>query len=121
MLIARPLRLVACPGLPDVPRTTTWLRIVRRGDLYTPYTSIDGRRWARGGTWTHDMPRPRIALVSMGGAGRTADFDYVRTYRLERGRHPRGDRGRDARPGRRSASLRSAGPIRFREQLPERR
>jgi arabinan endo-1,5-alpha-L-arabinosidase len=71
------------------PSDWTHLRIVREQepgtepDRYTAYTSVDGARWTRGGTWTHDMgERPRIGLVSMGGAGFTATFDYVRVHRL---------------------------------------
>ena len=69
------------------PGDETWLRIVRRErageEHYTAYTSQDGRRWVRGGVWTHDLgPDPRIGLVSMGGAGFTATFDHVRVWRL---------------------------------------
>ena len=65
----------------------TYLRIVvrERGDeqLYTGYTSRDGVTWVRGGTWTHDLgDEAKIGLVSMGGSGFTAEFDYVRVYRL---------------------------------------
>jgi arabinan endo-1,5-alpha-L-arabinosidase len=61
----------------------TYLRIVRHHagseDTYTAYTSLDGRHWDHGGTWTHDLGRhPRIGLISMGGAGFTSTFDYVR-------------------------------------------
>jgi len=37
--------------------------------------------WIRGGVWT--LPagsQPRIGLISMGGAGATARFDYFRVY-----------------------------------------
>jgi arabinan endo-1,5-alpha-L-arabinosidase len=66
---------------------STWLRIVRhlRGgdaDAYTAYSSVDGRRWVRGGTWRNTLDAPRIALFAMGGAGHTADFDYVRVFRV---------------------------------------
>jgi len=64
------------------PARTTWLRIVRRGHRYTAYSSIDGRRWVRGGTWTHDLPGARLALFAMGGpGGHVAEFDYVRVFR----------------------------------------
>lgn len=57
----------------------TYLRIARHGDRYTAYTSLDGAHWDRGGTWTHDLgTAPRIGLVSMGAAGFTSTFDYVR-------------------------------------------
>jgi arabinan endo-1,5-alpha-L-arabinosidase len=64
---------------------TTWLRIVRRGHRYTAYSSIDGRRWVRGGTWTHDLPGARLALFAMDGpGGHVAEFDYVRVSSLRR-------------------------------------
>ena len=77
------------------PAEWTYLRIVVErlsgaereeagGDTerYTAYTSQDGQRYVRGGTWTHSLGRARIGLVSMGGTGFTADFDFVRTYQL---------------------------------------
>jgi hypothetical protein len=52
-----------------------------RGPL-TDY--LDGVNWVRGGTWTHELGSDAsIRLVSMGGAGFTANFDYVRVYRLK--------------------------------------
>jgi len=45
-------------------------------------SSRDGRHWTLGGVWT--LPagtRPRIGLISHGGAGAIAEFDYVRIYR----------------------------------------
>jgi arabinan endo-1,5-alpha-L-arabinosidase len=70
------------------PGEWTYLRIVRRsnneGELYTAYTSIDGANWVRGGTWTHQLgSNARIGLVSMGGSGFTANFDYVHVYVLD--------------------------------------
>lgn len=70
------------------PSDWSYLRIaVRRSrgteERYTAYTSQDGQRWVRGGTWTHQLNQAaRIGLVSMGGAGFTALFDYVRVYQL---------------------------------------
>lgn len=50
---------------------------------YTAYTSLDGENWVRGGTWTLKTGTGKhIGLVSMGGAGFTSIFDYVRVYRL---------------------------------------
>jgi len=80
----------APPGFPFYGNTVvgppgdwTWLRIVRRGDSYRAYTSTDGETWIRGGVWTHDLGADAsIGLVSMGGAGFTARFDYVRTFEL---------------------------------------
>jgi arabinan endo-1,5-alpha-L-arabinosidase len=58
---------------------TTYLRIVRIGERYTAYTSLDGRRWDRGATWTQaNSANTKIGLVSMGGAGFSSNFDYVR-------------------------------------------
>jgi len=81
--------VIGPPARPRGTPTRTWLRIVRRGDRYTGYSSIDGRRWVRGGTWTHDLSDQRLALFSMGrteeeGRRRVADFDYVRVSRLRR-------------------------------------
>ncbi|HWQ13552.1 MAG TPA: family 43 glycosylhydrolase [Roseiflexaceae bacterium] len=51
-------------------------------------TDESGQRWISygsyfGGTWTHRLgAHARIGLVSMGGADFTAEFDYVRVYRL---------------------------------------
>jgi arabinan endo-1,5-alpha-L-arabinosidase len=45
-------------------------------------TSRDGVHWIRGGVWT--LPggtQPRIGLISMGGSGATARFDWFRVYR----------------------------------------
>ncbi len=71
------------------PNEWTWLRIVKRThageEHYTAYTSRDGVTWVKGGTWTHDLGNDaRIGLVSMGGSGFTAEFDYVRVYGVHR-------------------------------------
>jgi arabinan endo-1,5-alpha-L-arabinosidase len=76
-------------GVVGPPGDVTRLRIVvdkRPGaDRYTAYTGQPGQRLVRGGTWTHDFgTAPRIGLVSMGGAGFTAQFLDVRTWRLAR-------------------------------------
>lgn len=89
-------------GAPD---QWTYLRIARhaQGDeeYYTAYTSRDGKSWVHGGTWTHHLGvQARIGLVSMGGAGFTANFDYVRVYRVQGGGDDGGDRGQAA-PGNR--------------------
>jgi arabinan endo-1,5-alpha-L-arabinosidase len=74
--------VIGPPARPEGTPATTWLRIVRRGERYTGYSSIDGRRWVRGGTWTHDLAGARLALFAMGGpGGHVAEFDYVRVYR----------------------------------------
>jgi arabinan endo-1,5-alpha-L-arabinosidase len=68
------------------PGEWTYLRIVKemRGgeEQYRAYTSRDGTVWERGGVWTHNLGDAQIGLVSMGGSGFTAEFDYVRVYRL---------------------------------------
>ena len=66
------------------PAEWTWLRIVKRTvdgeDAYRAYTRRDGQTWIRGGVWTHALGTDAsIGLVSMGGAGFTAQFDYVTT------------------------------------------
>lgn len=68
------------------PGEWTYLRITRERERdaqqYTAYTSVDGRNWVHGGTWTHSLADARLALVSMGGSGFSSEFDYVRTYRI---------------------------------------
>jgi len=85
----------------------TWLRIVverlsgaeRRAaggdsERYTAYTSQDGRRWVRGGVWTHSLADAQIGLVSMGATDQvtspiTAEFDDVKVHALRGGSRPR--------------------------------
>lgn len=72
-----------------VGRTWTYLRLVREPagqvDHYTAYSSIDGRQWDKGATWTQQASdHTKIGLISMAGAGFTSTFDYVRVYRLRR-------------------------------------
>jgi arabinan endo-1,5-alpha-L-arabinosidase len=74
--------VVAAPG------DWTYLRIVKQNQAgeehYTAYTSTDGEHWVRGGTWTHQLgSAANIGLVSMGGSGFTANFDYVHVYTLD--------------------------------------
>lgn len=62
---------------------TTTLRIVHRtvrGEgQYTAYTSMDGRHFVRGGTWTADLgDSPRVGLISLGGSGFTSTFEDLR-------------------------------------------
>jgi hypothetical protein len=70
------------------PAATTWLRLTHRLDdrtgehLLRAWTSRDGRTWVKGGVWTLPAAaKVRIGLISHGGAGATADFDYLRLYR----------------------------------------
>jgi len=72
---------------------TIWLRIAKRsqpggGEMYTSYSSIDGKTWRRGEVWSHNLgANARIALASMGRALNVSDFttyfDYVRVYDLK--------------------------------------
>jgi arabinan endo-1,5-alpha-L-arabinosidase len=66
---------------------STYLRILRQHgpgtDRYTAFTSLDGRHWDKGGTWTQSATaHTKIGLVSMGGAGFVSTFDYVRVNSL---------------------------------------
>jgi arabinan endo-1,5-alpha-L-arabinosidase len=70
------------------PAKTTWLRVQHKIDPengeheFRAATSRDGERWIWGGVWTFPADTDwRIGLVSMGGSGATAEFDYVRVYR----------------------------------------
>ena len=70
------------------PAETTWLRLTHRLDPANgehelrAWSSRDGTNWVRGGVWTFPSEADlRIGLVSHGGAGATARFDYVRLYR----------------------------------------
>ncbi len=84
------------PGFPRYGNTVLsaaapdaiWLRIAKTTEngeeLYTASTSRDGTTWTRGSTWTHQLgSNARVGLVSMGGAGFTARFDYVRVYSVK--------------------------------------
>jgi arabinan endo-1,5-alpha-L-arabinosidase len=70
------------------PAPVTWLRLSHRIDPangeheFRAASSRDGRRWTWGGVWT--LPAgttPRIGLISHGGAGAVASFDYFRIHR----------------------------------------
>lgn len=86
----------AAPGYPTYGNgvegpvgDSVYLRIVRQhaptADRYTAYTSPDGRRWDKGGTWTQTAAsHTKIGLISMGGTGFTSTFDYVRVSTLRR-------------------------------------
>ena len=69
------------------PAPVTWLRLNHRIDPangeheFRAASSRDGRNWTWGGVWT--LPAgtsPRIGLISHGGAGAVAEFDYFRIY-----------------------------------------
>jgi hypothetical protein len=70
------------------PAETTWLRLTHRIDPGTgehdlrASTSNDGRFWVDGGVWTLPPGSDvRVGLVSQGGTGATARFDWFRLYR----------------------------------------
>jgi arabinan endo-1,5-alpha-L-arabinosidase len=69
------------------PAPVTWLRLSHRIDPangeheFRAASSRDGRSWTWGGVWT--LPagtRPRVGLISHGGAGAVAEFDYFRIH-----------------------------------------
>ncbi|MDF2745396.1 MAG: glycoside hydrolase family 43, partial [Actinomycetia bacterium] len=69
------------------PAPVTWLRLSHRIDPangeheFRAASSRDGRHWTWGGVWT--LPAgttPRIGLISHGGTGAVAEFDYLRIY-----------------------------------------
>jgi hypothetical protein len=70
------------------PAETTWLRLTHRVDPgngeheLRAWSSRDGSNWVRGGVWTMAPEADlKVGLISHGGAGATARFDYVRLYR----------------------------------------
>lgn len=70
------------------PSTTTYLRLTHRIDPRSgerelrAWTRQPGRPWVKGGVWTLPAGADvRVGLVSQGGAGASADFDYFRLYR----------------------------------------
>jgi len=70
------------------PAATTWLRITHRVDPANGehelrgWTSRDGKSWVKGGVWTLPAGSDlEVGLVSHGGAGATARFDWFRLYR----------------------------------------
>jgi len=87
------------PGAPRLginavgpPANWTRLRIFHQAgdagqeDRFTAYSRQGGKSWIRGGTWRHELgDGARIGLVSMGGRGFTARFDYVRVSSVEPG------------------------------------
>jgi len=70
------------------PAATTWLRLTHRVDprtgehLLRAWSSRDGTTWVMGGVWTLPAGADvKVGLVSHGGVGATARFDYFRLYR----------------------------------------
>jgi arabinan endo-1,5-alpha-L-arabinosidase len=69
------------------PADTTYLRISHHLDPVSGehelrgWTSRDGRTWIKGGVWTLPADAElRVGLISHGGAGATALFDWFHTY-----------------------------------------
>ena len=69
------------------PTVTVWLRIYRHGDVYTPYSSVDGTNWVKGAAWSMqaaDANFPiKIGLFAFSGGPANdvpAYFDYVHVY-----------------------------------------
>ncbi len=69
------------------PTVTDWLRIYRHGDVYTPYSSLDGKHWVKGASWNLTAAAPNFPVkiglfaFSAGTANNIpAYFDYVRVY-----------------------------------------
>ncbi|WP_433300241.1 family 43 glycosylhydrolase [Actinoplanes sp. CA-030573] len=66
-------------GGPAAP--TMWLRIRYRNGVARAASSRDGVTWTWATAWTLSRPAAlKIGLVSMGGTGATARFDYVHVY-----------------------------------------
>jgi hypothetical protein len=70
------------------PASTTWLRLTHHIDPVggeheiRAWSSRDGRNWVKGGVWTLPAGSDvKVGLVSHGGAGATARFDYFRLFR----------------------------------------
>ncbi|TWD84047.1 glycosyl hydrolase family 43 [Kribbella amoyensis] len=67
---------------------TMWLRLRHTTQpdtgehLFQAATSLDGKKWEWGSYWylPTDAGPLKLGLISMGGTGTTARFDYVRTY-----------------------------------------
>jgi arabinan endo-1,5-alpha-L-arabinosidase len=81
-------RLVYGGTIVGPPAETTWLRLDHTVDRangeheFRASTSTDGRTWVHGGVWTLPAGTDvKIGLVSHGGAGATARFDWFRIYR----------------------------------------
>jgi len=69
------------------PTVTNWLRIYRHGNVYTPYSSLDGIHWVKGAAWSLTASAPNFPVkiglfaFSAGTANNIpAYFDYVRVY-----------------------------------------
>ncbi|EFH85759.1 family 43 glycosylhydrolase [Ktedonobacter racemifer] len=69
------------------PTVITWLRIYRDGNVYTPYSSVDGVHWIRGNAWDLS-PVSSAYPIKIGLFGFSsgpvntipAYFDYVHVY-----------------------------------------
>lgn len=70
------------------PTVTNWLRIYRNGNVYTPYSSLDGIHWIKGAAWSLQAAAANFPLkiglfAFSGGSANTIPiyFDYVHVYR----------------------------------------
>jgi arabinan endo-1,5-alpha-L-arabinosidase len=69
-------------GTPAAGGQWTWLRLeaVRGadGERWSAWSSVDGRTWTPGGTWTHALgARVRLGLLAMGGGSHAVAFGPV--------------------------------------------
>jgi len=69
------------------PTVTDWLRIYRHGNVYTPYSSLDGIHWVKGAAWNLTASASNFPVkiglfaFSAGTANNIpAYFDYVHVY-----------------------------------------
>ncbi|MFD2792791.1 family 43 glycosylhydrolase [Promicromonospora vindobonensis] len=84
-----PRAVAAGPMWGAAPGETTWLRLYAHEDVANGEhevrmaSSTDGKTWRWGGVWTLPNDKDlRIGLVAMNTPGATANFDYVRTYKM---------------------------------------
>lgn len=71
----------------SAPTVTDWLRIYRNGNVYTPYTSVDGMHWVKGAAWSMTAAAAnfpvKIGLFAFSAGpfnNIPAYFDYVHVY-----------------------------------------
>ena len=69
------------------PQVTDYLRIYRNGNVYTPYTSLDGTNWVKGAAWNLTAASSSFpirigvfAFAAGGGQDIQAHFHYIHVY-----------------------------------------